>query len=416
MLAESWTTASDGRSLLVKLRPGVKFHDGSPLDSETVAAALARRNAIVHGTALRRHRPHQGQPATTRSRSVFAPITVPPRVARSPDQETGIGCRHRAVHGPAGLDDRTAREHRVLPRPAAHRRRPTSRRSQRPDGLGRAAREPHRHALRGRTDALDSLESSTNVSVFTFTRRYQYVVVLNAQAPVFKVAEIRRALNLAVDREEVVRDALNGTASPSSGPIWPRYWALPRRTADSFGFDPERAAAMLGTKGSETACQHRQGIRFTCLVPPDSLYERIALEVKRQLAAVGVEHDVRGSVARTNCSKPKNTRQYEAILTEGDQRPDAAAAVPASGIRRAPRTAARFGNATIDAALDRVRHAESDDEYRRASPRSSRPSSTTRRRSSWRGASAPARSASGSSCPQPSRPRHPEHPPPLAAG
>ena len=39
-LAESWTTRSDGRALVVKLRPNVKFHDGSPLDAATVAAIL----------------------------------------------------------------------------------------------------------------------------------------------------------------------------------------------------------------------------------------------------------------------------------------------------------------------------------------------------------------------------------------
>src|ERR1044072_4247586 len=39
-LAEGWTLGSDGRSLTVALRPKVKFHDGSPVDSAAVARLL----------------------------------------------------------------------------------------------------------------------------------------------------------------------------------------------------------------------------------------------------------------------------------------------------------------------------------------------------------------------------------------
>ena len=35
-------------------------------------------------------------------------------------------------------------------------------------------------------DALDSLETSTSVAVFTHTRHYQYIIVLNTQAEVFR--------------------------------------------------------------------------------------------------------------------------------------------------------------------------------------------------------------------------------------
>src|SRR5262249_35967648 len=39
-LAEGWRTSADGLSLTVTLRPGMKFHDGSPVDAEIVAAIL----------------------------------------------------------------------------------------------------------------------------------------------------------------------------------------------------------------------------------------------------------------------------------------------------------------------------------------------------------------------------------------
>src|SRR5262249_47565047 len=39
-LAADWSTSNNGRSYLIRLRPGVKFHDGSPLTPETVASLL----------------------------------------------------------------------------------------------------------------------------------------------------------------------------------------------------------------------------------------------------------------------------------------------------------------------------------------------------------------------------------------
>lgn len=39
-LAEGWTWENDGRRLRVRLRPGVTFHDGTPLEAEVVASIL----------------------------------------------------------------------------------------------------------------------------------------------------------------------------------------------------------------------------------------------------------------------------------------------------------------------------------------------------------------------------------------
>jgi peptide/nickel transport system substrate-binding protein len=44
-LAESWQVAADGASIDLKLRPNVKFHDGTTLDADTVKQSMDRTKA-----------------------------------------------------------------------------------------------------------------------------------------------------------------------------------------------------------------------------------------------------------------------------------------------------------------------------------------------------------------------------------
>jgi ABC-type transport system substrate-binding protein len=212
------------------------------------------------------------------------------------------------------------------------------------------------------TDALDSLEVSNNVSVFTFTRRYQYLVALNSDAPTLRSPEVRRALGMAIDRQKLIQNALNGHGVVSSGPLWPRYWALDS-ASPSIGFNPQRAVEILAREGPGTA-QSKRTLRFTCLVPPDAVNERIALELKRQFAAIGVDMLVQ-EAPQEEILQLEKSRKYEAVLIDGISGPSllrpyqlwhSSGAVNPGGL----------GNATIDAAFDRVRRAENEPTYRKS--------------------------------------------------
>jgi ABC-type transport system substrate-binding protein len=207
-------------------------------------------------------------------------------------------------------------------------------------------------------DALESLETASNVSVFTFTRHYQYLVAFNNKSPVFQSPQVRRALSMAVDKQELVREALNGRGLASSGPVWPQNYAY-RDDFPTLRFDRQAAAAALGRHagaGSPTTRFH-----FRLLVPPDAVNERIALVLKRQLAAV----DVDMSVEETSMDRIVDafrTRRFEAALVEGVSGPTLLRPYQLWHSKGAVNPGG-FGGPRLDASLDRIRHAASDAEY-----------------------------------------------------
>lgn len=348
-LAKSWTRSNDGRTLTIKLRSDVKFHDGSPLDAAAVASVLPGQLRASGPSLDLDYVKAVGTDSVQIALRESSPFLT--ELLEVPIQKPGGAATGPFVAVPKSTTEMEANESYYLGPPALRGVHVESYPS---------VRTAWAEMLRGRidmlwevgSDALQSMQNSNTASVFSFTRRYQYVLVLNPETPALRSADVRRALNLGVDRAELVRSALNTYGVPSSGPIWPRYWAL-APDLPKFGFDPARSAKILGRR-----------IQFSCLVPPDSPFERIALELKRQLAAAGVEMNPQ-EVSQDELAQRAAKRQYEALLIEVISGPTLVRPYMIWH-SNAPLNWGQFGNATVDAALDRVRHSASDDELRGA--------------------------------------------------
>jgi peptide/nickel transport system substrate-binding protein len=358
-LAKDWTVSSDGLELTVNLRPGVTFHDGTALSGAVVANALQSTLRATMGPALedvddvtapndqqvvvRFRRP---SPFMLDSLEVFIQKRGPPAVGTGPFVPAD----------PKSLTDLRANSQYHMGAPAIDRVVVTTYPS---------VRSAWAELLRGQldmlmdvgADALESLETSSQVSVFTYTRHYQYLVAFNTQAPVFKSSNVRRALSMAIDKNALVREALNGRGVPSSGPVWPQNYAF-RADFAALPFDVEAAAAALAPHRATGGAKR---LRFTCLVPPDAVNERIALVLKQQLAAAGADMVLEETSMDQIVDALKN-RRFEAALVEGVSGPTllrpyqlwhSKGAVNPGGL----------GSPKIDTALDRIRHAGSEPEY-----------------------------------------------------
>ena len=355
-LAQDWQISEDRRSLTVNLVPQVKFHDGTPLTAAIVADALKSSLPAFMGAALedlesvsatsaqqvvirlRRPSPFLLDTLETVISKPGSPLVgTGPFIATDPKSPTEMRANSDYALGKPGIDRVSVQ---TFP----------------------SVRAAWAELLRGRVDmlydvgpdALESLQGSSNIAIFTFTRRYQYLILLNTDTDAFKSKAIRRALDMAIDRNALVSDALGGHGTASSGPVWPRNYGFRGDIATPQYNLATAAGALSRGAGGQPAGK----LRFTCLIHPDAVHERIALVVKRQLAAVGVDMDIEEVPIDGVVDSMKN-RRFEAVMLE---------MVSGPSLLRLYRLwhsggVAGATSASIDAALDRVRYAASDAEY-----------------------------------------------------
>ena len=327
---------------------GVKFHDGSSLTAEIVANALKATLPSTMGPAFSDVESVSAagdqqivirlrQPSPFLLDALEVPVPKP--------GTTLVGTGPFMVDNPQSPTEMRANDNYYLGRPSIARIVVANYPS---------VRAAWAEMLRGQldmlyevgADALDSLEASSQISTFTFVRRYQYAVVLNRQSDALRSKSVRRALNMAIDRDGLVRDALNKHGIVSSGPVWPHNYGF-RSDLPQFTYDTKQASLLLGAEGHGA-----KKLRFTCLVRPDAPSERIALVLKKQLQSVGVEMSIEEIPSDKPLLSQVRGGKFEAALLEVISGPTLLRPYQlwhSNGFLN-------VNSASVDAALDEVRY------------------------------------------------------------
>jgi len=122
---------------------------------------------------------------------------------------------------------------------------------------------------------------------------YEHVTLNERQVPAFADLRVRRALLHALDRESFTRTILDGLAPVAHGPIQPVSWAYTDAIA-RYRFDPAEARRLLdeaGWKLGPNGIRERDGkpLAFTLITQAGfAVRENIAQAIERQLRDVGV--------------------------------------------------------------------------------------------------------------------------------
>lgn len=301
LLAEHWTVSEDGLTVLLYIRRGVFFHDGTPLNADAVKVNLERfRKAIYafllfprvttidvvdeYTVRLKLDKPFA--PLIAHLTHNFVAIVSPKQIAELPEgkdilEPVGTGpfkfdkwvrgdyvrlVRNDDYWGDKAYLDSVV--FKVIPSDA------TRLVLLETGQLHAMMRVPPLDAPR--VAATPGLELLKIPSVRTI-----YIGFNNQRAPWTDV-RVRQAVNYAVDKEAIVKEILGGVGGVSDAPIMPLIFGYAPQ--EPYKYDPEKARELLRAAGFPT------GFTFT-LYHPTGRYmmdAAIAEAVQAYLAEVGI--------------------------------------------------------------------------------------------------------------------------------
>jgi peptide/nickel transport system substrate-binding protein len=316
-LADSWAISDDARVYLFRLKPGIRFHDGTAFDAEAVKFNFERMLDPTHPNHdtgpfplafffEQIERIEILDPLTVRFvlRESFAPFLsnlayptgfmVSPTAVRRWGPDYG---RHPSGTGPFRFGDWQAGRrvqllrfedyHGVPARLDALMFRPVT------DPMTRVA-----ELMAGGVDVALEL-SPDNVAAFRSSKEYRVVeatgphlwfVILNTRDGPLADVRVRRAVNHAIDKRTLVDDVLRKTAEVATGPIPRVFDHVFDPTFDAYSYDPEKARALLTEAG------HDAPLRLRFLVPRggSGMLAPLAMAtaIQGDLARIGIAVDI----------------------------------------------------------------------------------------------------------------------------
>jgi len=278
-LATSWNISEDGTEYTFTLRDGVTFHDGTPFNAEAVKFNFDRmldENHPFHDTgpfplsfffgAVEETEVVDDMTVKFTLNAPYAPflsnLAYPTGLIVSPAAVTADGKdfgRNPVGTGPFEFAEWRSNEAVVVERNDAYwgEKAGTEAVVFRPitDANTRVA-----EMLAGGIDLMVEVPptslgqfSGDGFSVAEQAGPHVWFLILNAKEGPFADKRVRQAANYAINKEAIVNDVLEGTATVAAGPTPPAFaWAY-NESLDPYPYDPEKAKALLAEAGAEGA-------------------------------------------------------------------------------------------------------------------------------------------------------------------
>jgi peptide/nickel transport system substrate-binding protein len=356
-LATSWDTSADGLSMTLKLRPGVKWHDGKPFTSADVAWSIENvwkklhpQGRITYAHVTRVDTPdagtvvlHLDQPSPYIISALGSVVSqVLPRhlyegrdVLSNPVNNAPVGTGpYRFSKWQRGSYIELVRNpdywqperpyldklvFRVFPDSAAAAIALETNVVQ----LATSESIPQVDIQRiGKNPALRVFSGDSPITATVLS------LDLNLDRPVFKDPRVRQALYHAVDREFIVKNVYFGFAQQADAPLTPTLQPFFTSDVPKYPYDRARAEALLDAAGFKRGSD---GTRFTLTLDsnPKTAMMQTSQYLRGAYARVGVKVDLRSQDFGQYVKRIYTDRDFDLGLVLGNVGPD-----PVIGLQR----------------------------------------------------------------------------------
>ena len=145
-------------------------------------------------------------------------------------------------------------------------------------------------------DVVWQLRTEGRLQVVTAAGTDYAYIGLNQKDPVLRNADVRKAIGFAIDRDAIVKYLRRGFASVAVGIVPPMSWAFERNVFD-FHYDPAEARRLLDQAGFPDPDGDGPAPRFhlSLKTSTSEVYRVQAAVIQQDLARVGIAVDVRSS-------------------------------------------------------------------------------------------------------------------------
>ena len=302
-LATGWTVSADGLTWTFDLRPGVRFHDGTPFDAAIAKFSLDRARAPDSTNAIR------PLLEPIREVAVVDPLAIRIHLNRPlADLPTLLGWGDLVMVAPGSAATNAANPVGTGPfRFAEWRRGDSVRLVRNPDYWGPPARvgqvvfrlvadaaAAQAALLAGDVQAFPNFPSPETLPAFARDPRFAVVVgttegetilAINNAKPPFDDVRVRRALAHAIDRRALIDGVMSGYGTPIGSHFPPHHPAYLDLTG-LYPHDPAEARRLLAEAG------YPDGFATTLKLPPVGYARRGGEVIAAQLAAVGIRAEI----------------------------------------------------------------------------------------------------------------------------
>lgn len=370
-LATGYEWAVDQRSVVIKLRPGVKFHDGEPFNAEAVKFNIERhintagsfRKAeigqisgvdVVDELTVRLN---LSQPLVPLLAALTdrAGMMVSPKAARALGDKFGT---RPVCAGPYRFVERVAQGKMVFERFADHWDKVNvhiDRVEFVPilDSTARLAslRSGDLHMIeRASPTDLPQIRGDSRLKVTGVPELGYQMIPLNVnngpKAKTLGDVRVRQAIDLAIDREVLIQTVFNNEYIPGN------QWVAPTNPYYNAKFpvrkrDVAKARQLLKEAG-------QPNLAFTLIVPPERDRQEAAQIIQAMLAEAGITMTIQ---TQENVTMLTNGRkgEFEAYFTFWSGRPDPDGNVFTHNTCKGAQNDSRYCNAEFDALVTKAR-------------------------------------------------------------